>query len=99
MTVAAGSSLRRFRDNEIVQSFLRGVTPAVVGLLVAAAISIGRAGIHTVIGLVLAIAAGVVLSAERFLGHHWRGHSTVCVGNDSLVTETRFAPGKLNQRE
>ncbi|HEY6659499.1 MAG TPA: chromate transporter [Pyrinomonadaceae bacterium] len=65
MTVAAGSSLRRFRDNEIVQSFLRGVTPAVVGLLVAAAISIGRAGIHTVIGLVLAIAAGVVLVRFR----------------------------------
>jgi len=65
MTVAAGSSLRRFRDNQIVQSFLRGVTPAVAGLLVAAAISIGRAGIHTVIGLLLAIAAGVVLVRYR----------------------------------
>jgi chromate transporter len=65
MTIAAGSSLQRFRDNQIVQSFLRGVTPAVAGLLVAAAISIGRAGIHTVIGLVLAIAAGVVLVRFR----------------------------------
>jgi chromate transporter len=65
MTVAAGSSLRRFRDNQIVQSFLRGVTPAVAGLLVAASISIGRAGIHTVIGLLLAIAAGVVLVRFR----------------------------------
>ena len=65
MTVAAGSSLQRFRDNQIVQSFLRGVTPAVAGLLVAAAISIGRAGIHTVIGLLLAIAAGVVLVRFR----------------------------------
>jgi chromate transporter len=65
MTVAAGSSLRRFRDNQIVQSFLRGVTPAVAGLLVAAAISIGRAGIHTLIGLILAVAAGVVLVRFR----------------------------------
>jgi chromate transporter len=65
MTIAAGSSLRRFRDNQIVQSFLRGVTPAVAGLLVAAAISIGRAGIHTVIGLVLAVAAGFVLVRFR----------------------------------
>ena len=65
MTIAAGSSLQRFRDNQIVQSFLRGVTPAVAGLLVAAAISIGRAGIHTVIGLLLAIAAGVVLVRFR----------------------------------
>lgn len=65
MTIAAGSSLRRFRDNQIVQSFLRGVTPAVVGLLVAAAISIGRAGLHTWIGLMLAAAAAFVLVRFR----------------------------------
>lgn len=60
-TIAAGSSLRRFRDNQILQSFLRGVTPAVVGLLIAAAWSIGRSGIHTSIGLSMALAAAVVL--------------------------------------
>ena len=32
LTIAAGSSLRRFRANRQVQAFLRGVTPAVVGL-------------------------------------------------------------------
>src|SRR5258705_3152200 len=53
MTIAAGSSLKRFRSNEAVQSFLMGVTPAVVGLLVAAALSMGRAGIHSWIGLTL----------------------------------------------
>jgi chromate transporter len=62
MTVAAGSSLRRFRANRQVQAFLRGVTPAVVGLLVASAWSIGLAGIHSWLGLTLAvIAAGVLL--------------------------------------
>ena len=61
MTMAAGSSLRRFRANRQVQSFLRGVTPAVVGMLVAAAWSIGHAGIHTWLGLGLAIVAAVVL--------------------------------------
>jgi chromate transporter len=65
MMIAAGSSLRRFRDNEIVQSFLRGVTPAVVGLLVAAALSIGRAGIHTWIGLMIALAAIYILVRFR----------------------------------
>jgi chromate transporter len=65
MTVAAGSSLRRFRSNELVQSFLRGVTPAVVGLLVAAALSIGRAGIHSWIGLSIAVAAIAVLIRFR----------------------------------
>lgn len=51
ITIAAASSLRRFHDNEQVQSFLRGVAPAVVGLLVAAALSMGRAGIHSWVGI------------------------------------------------
>lgn len=65
MTVAAGSSLRRFQSNRQVQAFLRGVTPAVVGLLVAAAWSVGRAGIHTWIGLTIMIACVCVLVRFR----------------------------------
>jgi len=65
MTVVAGSSLARFHTNKIVQSFLKGVTPAVVGLLVAAGISIGRSGIHTWSGMLIAIAAGFVLVRYR----------------------------------
>lgn len=61
MTIAAGSYLRRFRANRQVQAFLRGVTPAVVGLLVAAAWSIGRAGIHSWMGVTIAVACAVVL--------------------------------------
>jgi chromate transporter len=65
MTIAAGSSLRRFRANRQVQAFLRGVTPAVVGLLIAAGWSIGRAGIHTWLGLALAVGAALVLLRTR----------------------------------
>ena len=65
LTVVAGSSLRRFRANRQVQAFLRGVTPAVVGLLVAAAWSVGRAGIHTWVGLLLALASAFVLLRFR----------------------------------
>jgi len=65
MTIAAGSSLRRFRDNKIVQSLLRGIAPAVVGLLVAAGLSIGRAGIHTWIGLSIMILAIFILVRFR----------------------------------
>jgi len=65
MTVVAGSSLARFHTNKIVQSFLKGVTPAVVGLLVAAGISIGRAGIHSWLGMLIAVIAGVVLVRYR----------------------------------
>ena len=57
MTIAAASSLRRFRSNAQVQSFLRGIAPAVVGLLVAAALSVGRAGIHSWIGLSIMLVA------------------------------------------
>ncbi len=65
MMVVAGSSLARFHTNKIVQSFLKGVTPAVVGLLVAAGISIGRAGIHSWVGLLIAVIAGFVLVRFR----------------------------------
>src|SRR5690348_12660843 len=65
MTIAAGSSLKRFRTNKQVQAFLRGIAPAVVGLLVAAALSIGRAGIHTWVGLSIMIVAVVVLLKFR----------------------------------
>jgi chromate transporter len=65
MTIAAGASLRRFRTNEMVQSFLRGVTPAVVGLLVAAALSIGRAGINSWIEVCMTVLALFVLIRFR----------------------------------
>jgi chromate transporter len=65
ITVVAGSSLARFHTNRIVQSFLKGVTPAVVGLLVAAGISIGRAGIHSWVGMLIAVIAGAVLVRFR----------------------------------
>lgn len=65
LTIVAGSSLSRFRTSAVVQSFLRGVTPAVVGLLVAAALSIGRAGIHTWVGVVIAMAAVAILIRYR----------------------------------
>ncbi len=70
LTIAAGSSLRRFRSNRQVQAFLRGVTPAVIGLLVASAWSIGRAGIHTWIGLSLA-ALGVFILLRFRVNAAW----------------------------
>jgi len=65
MMIAAASSLKRFRNNELVQSFLRGIAPAVVGLLVAAALSIARAGIHTWLGVTITLAAIFVLVRFR----------------------------------
>ncbi|HYV25540.1 MAG TPA: chromate transporter [Pyrinomonadaceae bacterium] len=55
MTIAAGSSFRRFRTNRQMQAFLRGVAPAVTGLLAAAAWSVARSGIHSIIGAAMAL--------------------------------------------
>jgi len=65
ITIAAASSLKRFRSNAQVQSFLRGISPAVVGLLVAAALSLGRSGIHTWMGIAITVSAIVVLVRFR----------------------------------
>ena len=65
LTIAAASSLRRFRNNKQVQSFLRGVAPAVVGLLVAAALSMGRAGIHSWVGISIMLLSIVTLIRFR----------------------------------
>ncbi len=65
MTIAAGSSFRRFRANRQTQAFLRGVAPAVTGLLGAAAWSVARSGIHTVIGAAMAIVVVAILIRYR----------------------------------
>jgi chromate transporter len=65
MTIAAGSSFRRFRTNRQMQAFLRGVAPAVAGLLVAAAWSVGRSGIHSIIGLSMAVIILLILLKYR----------------------------------
>jgi len=65
MTIAAGSSFHRFRANRQTQAFLRGVAPAVTGLLGAAAWSVARSGIHTIIGAVMAVVIVAILIRYR----------------------------------
>ena len=65
MTIAAGSSFRRFRTNRQMQAFLRGVAPAVTGLLGAAAWSVARSGIHSIIGATMAVVIVGILIRYR----------------------------------
>ena len=65
MTIAAGSSFQRFRTNRQMRAFLRGVAPAVTGLLAAAAWSIARSGIHTIIGGAMAVVIVIILLRYR----------------------------------
>ncbi len=47
MTIIAGTSINRFRTNFLVQAFLAGVAPAVVGMLAAAGVSLAKNGLNT----------------------------------------------------
>jgi chromate transporter len=84
MTIAAGTSLRRFRDNQIVQSFARGDSS---DGFIAAAITFEGQNSHmdwTPIGPGFRYCAGS-FSAQSFLGHHGRGSLAVLVRRGSLV--------------
>ena len=53
--------LRRYRQNGRVQGFIRGITVAVVGVLVGTSYLVARSSIHDVLGIVILIAALVIL--------------------------------------
>jgi len=55
--------LLKYRDTSILERFLSGARPAVVGLLIAVAYSLGREAIKEVKALVLALGAVVALLA------------------------------------
>jgi chromate transporter len=61
MTLVAGSSLNRFRTNYLVQSFLSGVAPAVVGMLAAAGVSLARSGLGTPLSFGIATLAFLLM--------------------------------------
>lgn len=46
VALAAGHSVERFRRSPLVEGALRALAPAVIGMLLAATISLGRAGLH-----------------------------------------------------
>ena len=54
MASSAARYLEHFRTNRQVNAFLKGLAPAVLGMLLAAAISMGRAGIEGPVGMVIA---------------------------------------------
>ena len=56
LALAAGHSVRRFRRSPLVEGALRALAPAVIGMLAAATISLGRAGIESWLGGVVALA-------------------------------------------
>lgn len=61
LVLVVGSSIERFRQTLSVQAFLQGLQPAIVGLMLAAAASVGRNGIHNGLGGAIALVAFLLL--------------------------------------
>ncbi|MGH9801484.1 MAG: chromate transporter, partial [Blastocatellia bacterium] len=61
MTVIAGASLNRFRSNFLVQAFLAGVAPAVVGMLAAAGVSLAKSGLSSPLSYAVATLAFLLM--------------------------------------
>jgi chromate transporter len=70
--------LRRYRSNGRLQGFVRGVTVAVVGVLLGTSFLVARSTIHDVFGLVLLAAALGVLYSK------WKVPEPALVGSGAL---------------
>ncbi len=78
LAIGAGHALGKFGKNQIVAGFLAGVRPAVVGLLVSAALSLGRAGLPGVAAWGLALAGILVVL-------RWRVHPVAVLLGSALA--------------
>jgi chromate transporter len=71
LALLAARSLRAFRESPALQGFLRGVTPAVVGVVAAAAIAVGRASVHDSFDVGISVAVAAVRIAWRRMSPLW----------------------------
>jgi len=65
VALAVGHSVDRFRRSRVVESALRALAPAVIGMLLAATISLGRASVHDALAAIVAVLALGVLVRFR----------------------------------
>jgi len=65
LSVAAGRSLEAFRSNTTIRGALHGVTPAMVGILGAAAVALCKTSIHNIWSAVIAVIATLLLAFTR----------------------------------
>jgi chromate transporter len=65
LSLAAGRSLEAFRSNAMIQGALRGVTPAMVGIMAAAAIALWKTSVNGLWPAAVATASTLVLLSNR----------------------------------
>jgi chromate transporter len=61
LALAAGRSVERFRSSPVVAGALRGLAPAVIGMLAAATFSLGKSGLDGALGAAVAVVSFLVL--------------------------------------
>jgi chromate transporter len=67
IAMAVAGSVDRIRNHPAMKAFLAGVQPAIVGVMTAAVVSLGRSGIHGWVGIAIA-AAGFALLVVTQIG-------------------------------
>jgi chromate transporter len=65
VALAVGHSVERFRRSPLVEGALRMLAPAVIGMLAAATVSLGRASVETAVTGVIAVATFLVVVRFR----------------------------------
>jgi chromate transporter len=74
LTLAISFYYQRFKSNQMIQAFLRGVSPSVVGMLASATWSIGKESVHSWSGVLIALVTVLILFATKSaqFGFFWR---------------------------
>lgn len=67
LSLLAGRSLKAFQSNLLVQGALHGITPALSGILTAAAVALWRTSVHGIAPAIIAVTAGLILIKWRIL--------------------------------
>ncbi len=84
LALALASSMERVREHPAMRAFLAGLLPAIVGVMIAAAVALARAGLHDGLGWGIAAVAFAVLVTAR------AGNGTVLIGAALLAVFARL---------
>jgi chromate transporter len=79
LTLAISLGYQRFKSNQVIQAFLRGVAPSVVGMLASATWSIGKESVHSWLGVLIAVVT-VLISLRSRISSIWVLLGAGCVG-------------------
>jgi chromate transporter len=79
LTLAISFYYQRFKSNQMIQAFLRGVSPSVVGMLASATWSIGKESVHSWSGVLIALVT-VLISLRYKISSIWILLAAGCFG-------------------